>query len=858
MNRRRRTTTRVGRGASVAIGVALIAAGVGTASAAVAVTNYSGARLAYEQTFYAYAKAGELPRYTFTQVAGQNIAVTITTTAPDGAVQQTCTVPASSPANTTCASTGLTPTIAGVWTIHYDPHTDAPGARYDWTLDVVDGQGTVIPGRTWVETYGMYQSGAANIQLWIGTREGYVYKADFRGYSGVGSWIKANGFGLVDAGTCTPIYHSVEGSISGANGTSIDPRYAYSEDCGDRYKLFLEEPDAELPATAATPTGTDWVRPQVVPPAATGLTLQQNSPTSRAGDIAFDLAGVNGGYTLQIDTNDNGVFTDPVDRTIPWGSPPGHVEVPFDGLDGQGAALDPCSAMNAKVVVDRVGETHIVLDDVESLGTSSVNNYGIKITGDTPGVVAPNPKLYWDDTTLTPRNSSEKPLPYADGRAGVDTTTTVTGAHGWGQWGDRRSIENWTYYQAQAGGTFAIAPSCTPGISVVKSASPDDAASYTLNRVIAYSFVVTNTGNEPLTDVDVAETAFNGTGPAPQPSCPGGVLAPAQQVTCTASYTLTQQDVDRGRLDNTAVASGTGQISGGRVTSAPSSVTVPGDPDALPAIALSKTVSPTTATAAGDTVTFSFAVTNTGPLTLHDPEIVESSFSGSGSMSGLSCPPELATLIPGETQTCTATYRLTQADVDAGGVTNEAVARALSPADTRVESSPSEAAVTVAPDPGISLVKTADRGTVSGAGQVVHYSFAVTNTGNVSVHGVAIAEVAFSGAGGMTAVDCPAAPLAPQDTAVCTAGYRTLPGDVSTGTITNTAQATAISPANATVHSDPSSATVTVGPAVSDPGSPALASTGGPDLRWIVVLALLLAAAGGVLMLLTRRRLRRS
>ncbi|GAA2090715.1 hypothetical protein GCM10009840_32220 [Pseudolysinimonas kribbensis] len=834
--------------------MAVVAVGIGSVSAAQAVTNYSGARLAFEQTFFAYAAAGELPRYTFTQVSGQNTPVTFTITAPDGAVQQTCTVPASSPANTTCTSSGLTPSVAGVWTIHYDPHTDAPAARYNWTLDVVDGEGTVIPGRTWVETYGIYQSSAANMQLWIGTREGYVYKADFRGYNGLGSWIKANGFGLVDAGTCTPIYHSVEGSISGANGTSIDPRYAYSDQCGDQYKLFLEEPDTDLPATALTPTGTDWVRPAVVPPAASNLGLQQDSPSSRAGDVAFDLAGVNGGYTLQIDTNDNGVFTDPVDRTIPWGSPPGHVEVPFDGLDGQGAALDPCSAMNAKVVVDRVGEAHIVLDDVESLGTSSVTNYGIKITGDTPGVVAPNPKLYWDDTTLTPRNSTEKPLPYADGRAGVDTTTTVTGAHGWGQWGDTRSIENWTYYQAQAGGTFAIPPSCTPGISIVKSATPDDPASYTLNRVIDYSFVVTNTGDEPLTDVDVAETAFNGTGPAPQPSCPGGILAPQQQVTCTATYTLTQPDVDRGHLDNTAVASGTGQISGGEVTSDPGSVTIPGDPDAVGSISLAKTATPSTATAAGDTVTFSFAITNTGPLTLHDPQVVESSFSGSGAVSALSCPPELATLIPGETRTCTATYRLTQADVDAGGVTNRAVARALSPSDTQVESSPSSAAVTVTADPGISLVKTADRATVAGAGQTIHYSFAVTNTGNVSVHGVSISEVAFSGAGATTAVDCPATPIAPQDTVVCTADYRTLQADVSAGTIINTAQASAISPADATLQSDPSSATVTVGPAAPDPSSPVLASTGGPDLRWMAVLALLFAAAGGVLMLLTRRR----
>ena len=49
-------------------------------------------------------------------------------------------------------------------------------------------------------------------------------------------------------------------------------------------------------------------------------------------------------------------------------------------------------------------------------------------------------------------------------------------------------------------------------------------------------------------------TTFSGSGALSPITCATTTLAPAAQTTCTASYTLTQADVDAGQLNNTATA----------------------------------------------------------------------------------------------------------------------------------------------------------------------------------------------------------------------------------------------------------------------------------------------------------------
>ena len=68
--------------------------------------------------------------------------------------------------------------------------------------------------------------------------------------------------------------------------------------------------------------------------------------------------------------------------------------------------------------------------------------------------------------------------------------------------------------------------------------------------VIDYTITVENTGNVTLTDIVVTDPTATITGGSPIAG-----LAPGATATVTASYTVTQADLDAGEVENTATAS---------------------------------------------------------------------------------------------------------------------------------------------------------------------------------------------------------------------------------------------------------------------------------------------------------------
>lgn len=102
-----------------------------------------------------------------------------------------------------------------------------------------------------------------------------------------------------------------------------------------------------------------------------------------------------------------------------------------------------------------------------------------------------------------------------------------------------------------------------------------------------------------------------------------------------------------------------------------------------PGISIVKSASPTTFSRAGQTITYSFLVTNTGQVTLTDVGVTDNDLPG---LSPIGCPRSM--LAPGAHETCTATYVTTQADVSAGKILNAATSHGLPPGSTTPVVSP--------------------------------------------------------------------------------------------------------------------------------------------------------------------------
>ncbi|NBH06482.1 WD40 repeat domain-containing protein [Amycolatopsis sp. SID8362] len=344
-----------------------------------------------------------------------------------------------------------------------------------------------------------------------------------------------------------------------------------------------------------------------------------------------------------------------------------------------------------------------------------------------------------------------------------------------------------------------------PGISLDKTAGPvtdTDGNGPDAGDTIEYTFVVTNTGNVTLDPVAVDDPK---TGPV---TCPVTALAPRARTTCTVTYAVTQADVDAGRVDNTATATGT-PPSGDPVSAVDTTSTPLAGKAGIALVKQSGGVVDGDGNGpdAGDTIDYTFVVTNTGTVTLDPISVAD------GKVGAVTCP--AGPLAPGKSVTCTAQpYPLTQADVDAGRVDNTATATGRPPSGDPVTAD-GTTSTPVAPGPAINLVKKAGAvsdvdGNGPGAGDTIDYTFTVTNGGNVTLDPIEVTDPKTG------PVRCPVSKLAPGEQTTCTAAYRLTQADVDAGTVDNTATASGRPPSgDPVVSSDSTRTPVDATPALS-------------------------------------------
>ena len=180
----------------------------------------------------------------------------------------------------------------------------------------------------------------------------------------------------------------------------------------------------------------------------------------------------------------------------------------------------------------------------------------------------------------------------------------------------------------------------------------------------------------------------------------------------------------------------------------------------MPALTIVKTADPLTYDEVGDVIGYSYLVTNSGNVTLFNITVVDDKAT-------VTCPDTSLGLAPLGTITCTASYTIDQGDLDFGSVTNVAYAT-----DGTTDSDTDTETVTAVQMPALTIVKTADPLTYDEVGDVIGYSYLVTNSGNVTLFNITVVD-------DKATVTCPdtSLGLAPLGTITCTASYTIDQGD---------------------------------------------------------------------------------
>lgn len=377
-------------------------------------------------------------------------------------------------------------------------------------------------------------------------------------------------------------------------------------------------------------------------------------------------------------------------------------------------AIDKTANVTTGVSPVGVTYTYSVTSQVEPMRNVTVTDDKCAVpatrTGDTNGDNLLQPGETWVFTCAASLTSTTTNTATATG-AGTVSGATVT------------SSDTWTVTVT------------APVLNLTKTAGavtgPNAAGDYTAT----YTLRVQNTGTAPGTYGPITDTpAFapnlvptaavwtgqssgSATGPGPYTvGAAGTLIAPGATHTYTLSVTFHYTNATQATGCSTPVASpGTGLYNSAALAAGqeqgPSTDNAVCSPPPAPhtaAIALTKAIASTTPsplTGAGQNVSYRFTVTNPGTVSLSAPRVNDNRCtpvyaSGDTNTDGV--------LQPSETWVFICSYTTTQADADAGAVTNTATAQGIPPyLSTPVTSAPSSTTAPIADAPLVDLTKSA-------------------------------------------------------------------------------------------------------------------------------------------------------
>jgi len=455
------------------------------------------------------------------------------------------------------------PTEAGEYCIEIDNYiSDAHLRNFDISVaDCPGAAGNIIPGRLFSQNWAIRTPCSSTIiscdedpnvtalfggfqpfqnpfdgKIYVLTSDNFVQEVDFGAGSAFGEGFRgltfSLSFNLTGPGNTGNVIDDRQ-SKDGSNQTFANPNL---------FDVYLNPPDPECYDEGMC--GEIIFGPFLN--CATPLCIEYEVTEPGLIEIFLDIDGPDGVFT----PNSADVFF--AERLVEGDALAGCI--PWDGEDGLG---NPVDLTNDFSVIGRYsqGETHFMMYDVEN------NNPGWEVDIVDPPCATPDFNLYWDDSLLDPADSdSGFPAQPAVSLTGIPQPT-----HIWEDqeedfalgYGESNTINTWFFSNISIMGELSA---CMPMIDLLKEGSFQDENGDGLAQVgetIAYTFVVTNTGNTDLADITIND---------PLVTVSGGPISlgigEMDNTTFTGVYVLTQTDIDNMMLENTATALGEDPVSG--------------------------------------------------------------------------------------------------------------------------------------------------------------------------------------------------------------------------------------------------------------------------------------------------------
>lgn len=451
-----------------------------------------------------------------------------------------------------------------------------------------------------------------------------------------------------------------------------------------------------------------------------------------------------------------------------------------------------CSSTSPTRTLGSAPQSVLYCYTVVNDGTQAATNVRLKDDNATPGNTSDDFFVnlsYTQNSTTT--SSSGSPLTLASlpggGVAATGTATVNYAADG--------NYTNTATLTAGNHGTLTttanVVVGSAPNLTIVKTQTSGTPTAVGQN--ITYSVVATNSGTLPITNVNLTDS--NAVLSGCTPALPVATLAVGATISCTATHAVINADVLSGSVVNvvdgafTSNATNYTRQSNAVTTSLNASMSV-----------VNTQTSNSVPTAAGDIITYSIVVTNTGSMTLSGVNLTNANATLG------TCTPALpvASLAPNATITCTASRTVTSGDVTAGSVSNIAIASTTTGPISQVTSNTVTTNVVPpaqnnqnnnqnnnpAPQatPNVNITKSLKSQAPKKAGDTVVYTVKVTNTGNVQINDNKVIDP-----DGKTLV-CPAGSnvLAVGATIECEVSYVVTQDDVNKGKIVRDAKTNSV------------------------------------------------------------------